>query len=110
MADTNTAKFCWVLTVHQALGTLTRVSALLTAVKCVHTQQLPLFTVPASLLVWKVRKPHAGHEGSQRQAASWRSPSGLCYGVTSDDLLASGPEIVGSSLLGVRTWSPLLRT
>lgn len=72
---------------------------------CAHhllvTQQLPSFTVPASLPVWKVRKPHAGHKGSQRQEiASWRSPSGLWCGVTSDvlSLLASGPEIMGLPL------------
>lgn len=97
MADTNTAQFCWVLTMHQALGTLPGFSALLAAVKCVHTQQLPLLTVPACLY-GRLENPMQG----KKEARGRRLPPGglLAFDMVSDvlNLLAPGPEIMGLPL------------
>lgn len=89
-------------------STLAQCAALSAAGKCARRETAfpansvaPVLHSSASPPVWKVRKLHAGHRGSQRQeAASWRSPPGLWCSATSHvlSLLASGPEIMGLPL------------
>lgn len=109
MANTSTARLCWVLKTHQACAQHVDTVLCFTDCSKMCGQRETLTTNPAAPLIHssrptacvEVRKPHAGQEGSQRQeAASWRPLPGLWCGVTLDvlSLLASGPEIMGLPL------------